>query len=247
MPLAWLTARPVAHRGLHDAALGVIENTTSAFRAAIVAGYGIECDVQLSRDGEAMVHHDFELGRLTIGSGPLSALTVAELKGVDFRATTDRMLTLGELCTLVGGRVPLLIEIKSRFDGDMRLARRVAEVLAGYSGPAAAMSFDPRVVACLRAIAPQITRGIVAERHYAHAEWAGMTPAQRRTLAFLLHTPRTRPHFVAYAVRDLPAAAPFVARHVFGLPLLTWTVRSAEDRLRAARFADQAIFEGFTP
>ena len=247
MPLAWLTARPVAHRGLHDAALGVIENTTSAFQAAIVAGYGIECDVQLSRDGEAMVHHDFELGRLTIGSGPLSALTVAELKVVDFRATADRMLTLGELCTLVGGRVPLLIEIKSRFDGDMRLTRRVAEVLAGYSGPAAAMSFDPTVVACLRAIAPHVTRGLVAERHYAHAEWAGMTPAPRRTLAFLLHTPRTRPHFVAYAVRDLPAAAPFVARHVFGLPLLTWTVRSAEDRLRAARFADQAIFEGFTP
>jgi glycerophosphoryl diester phosphodiesterase len=74
-----------------------------------------------------------------------------------------------------------------------------------------------------------------------------MTPAQRRSLAFLLHAPRTRPHFIAYAVRDLPAAAPLVARHLFGLPLLTWTVRSAEDRQRAARWADQAIFEGFRP
>ena len=247
MSLAWLTARPVAHRGLHDAARGVIENTASAFQAAIDGGYGIECDVQLSRNGEAMVHHDFELGRLTVGSGPLLALTAAELKIVDFRGSADRMLTLAELCALVAGRVPLLVEIKSRFEGDMRLTQRVAEVLAPYAGPVAAMSFDPAVLATLREMAPHITRGIVAERHYAHAEWSRMTPAQRRSLAFLLHASRSRPQFVAYAVRDLPAAAPLVARHVFGLPLLTWTVRSEEDRRRAARFADQAIFEGFTP
>jgi len=247
MPLDWLTARPVAHRGLHDAARGVIENTASAFAAAIGGGFGIECDVQLSRDGEAMVHHDVQLGRLTVGSGPLSALTAAELKIVDFRATADRMLTLSELCALIGGRVPLLVEIKSRFDGDMRLARRAAEVLAAYAGAAAAMSFDPAVVTTLREVAPQISRGIVAERHYAHAEWSAMTAAQRRSLAFLLHAPRTRPHFVAFAVRDLPSPAPLIARHVFGLPLLTWTVRTPHDRATAARWADQAIFEGFTP
>ena len=247
MPLDWLTARPVAHRGLHEAARGVVENTASAFKAAVAAGFGIECDVQLSRDGEAMVHHDFELGRLTIGSGPLAALTAAELRIVDFRDSADHMLTLSELCALVAGRVPILVEIKSRFDGDMRLSRRVADVLAGYSGPAAAMSFDPEPIALLREIAPGLTRGIVAERHYRHAEWSAMTPAQRWTLAFLLHAPRTRPHFIAWAVRDLPSPAPFIARHVFGLPLLTWTVRSPEDRQRAARWADQAIFEGFTP
>jgi len=247
MPLDWLTAQPVAHRGLHDAARGVIENTPSAFEAAIAGGFGIECDVQLSRDGEAMVHHDGALGRLTIGSGPLSALTAAELKIVDFRDSADHMLTLGELCALVAGRVPLLVEIKSRFDGDMALTRRVAEVLAGYSGPAAAMSFDPGPVAWLRAHAPALTRGIVAERHYDHAEWSAMSAAQRRHLAFLLHAPRTRPQFVAWAVRDLPSAAPLVAQYLFGLPLLTWTVRTAEDRQRAARWADQPIFEGYWP
>ena len=67
----WLTARPIAHRGLHDAASGVIENTASAFRAAIAGGYGIECDLQISADGEAMVHHDDALGRLTDGTGRL--------------------------------------------------------------------------------------------------------------------------------------------------------------------------------
>src|SRR5262249_7282965 len=128
----WLTTRPIAHRGLHDAARGVIENTPSAFRAAVAAGFGIECDIQISADGEAMVHHDDALGRLTEGSAALEAMTAAALKSIRFKSTTDRMLTLGELCELVAGRVPLVIEIKSRFDGNLRLASRAAAVLAAY-------------------------------------------------------------------------------------------------------------------
>jgi glycerophosphoryl diester phosphodiesterase len=243
----WLKARPVAHRGLHDARAGVIENTRSAFEAAIAAGYGIECDVQASRDGEAIVHHDFALGRLTEGSGPLAALTAAELKIVAFRGTGDRMLTLGELCDLIGGRVPLFVEIKSRFDGELALTRRVAQVLGGYAGPAAAMSFDPDLVALLRAIAPGLTRGIVAERRYAHPEWAALPAFRKWRLAHLTHAARTRPHFVAWRVSDLPSLAPLVARSLLSLPLLTWTVRSEDDRRRAARFADQVIFEGWRP
>ena len=130
----WLTARPVAHRGLHDAANGVIENTPSAFEAAIAGNYAIECDLQLSADGEAMVHHDDVLGRLTDGAGRLDAMPAAELKRVAFKATKDRMLTLGELCALVAGRATLVIELKSQFDGDVRLPRRAAQVLAGYKG-----------------------------------------------------------------------------------------------------------------
>ena len=244
--LDWLTARPVAHRGLHDAD-AVIENTPSAFTAAIAANYAIETDVQLTADGEAMVHHDFALGRLTLGSRQLIAMSAAGLKDVPFKATADRMLTLAELCALVAGRVTLLVEIKSRFDGDRRLAARVAQVLANYAGPVAAMSFDPDVVAALREIAPRLTRGIVAERRYDDAEWQNLTPGQRRSLGLLLHGFRTRPHFVAYQVADLPSPGPFIARHLFGLPLLAWTVRSEDDRRRARRFADQMIFEGFRP
>src|SRR6266446_6578870 len=132
--LDWLIARPVAHRGLHDQK-SVIENTPSAFAAAIAARYGIECDLQISADGEAMVHHDDALGRLTEGAGRLDAMSAAELKRVSFKATADRMITLGELCELVGGRVTLLIELKSRFDGNRRLVMRAAQLLAGYDGP----------------------------------------------------------------------------------------------------------------
>src|SRR5450755_26560 len=96
--LAWLTARPIAHRGLHDAAEGVIENTASAFTAAIAGGYGMETDLQFSADGEAMVHHDDALGRLTQGQGRLADKAAAEIKAVRFKASQDRILTLGELC-----------------------------------------------------------------------------------------------------------------------------------------------------
>src|SRR5450830_115716 len=102
--LNWLTALPLAHRGLHDAAAGVIENTASAFSAAIVSGYGMESDLQISADGEAMVHHDDALGRLTDGSGRLADMAAAEIKAVRFQQSADRILTLSELCELVGGR-----------------------------------------------------------------------------------------------------------------------------------------------
>jgi glycerophosphoryl diester phosphodiesterase len=245
--LDWLTAQPIAHRGLHDAAAGVIENTASAFRAAIEGGFAIETDLQISGDGEAMVHHDFALGRLTLGTRQLAAMTAAGLKEVPFKDTPDRMLTLGELCDLVAGRTPLVLELKSRFNGDNRLAARATEALRSYAGPVALMSFDPEPIAALRELAPGLPRGIVAEHHYKDSEWYELSVNQKRSLAFLLHGLRTRPHFVAYHVKDLPSPAPLIARYLFGLPLLAWTVRNAENRKRAERWADQMIFEGFRP
>jgi glycerophosphoryl diester phosphodiesterase len=243
----WLTARPVAHRGLHDRARGIIENMPGAAQAAVDGNFAIECDIQLSADGEAMVHHDDALGRLTDGSGALLGMTAAELQAVKFRDTSERMMTLGDLCALVQGRVPLVIEVKSHFDGDRKLVARMAQVLSPYRGPAVGMSFDPDQVLALRELMPQLPRGIIAERRYDAADWPQATPAQRRGMLHLRHAFRTRPHFVAYCVDDLPAAAPWIARHVFGLPLLTWTVRTAEQRQRAARYANQMIFEGFRP
>ena len=245
--LAWLTARPIAHRGLHDATAGIIENTASAFAAAIAGGYGIETDLQISADGEAFVHHDDALGRLTEGSGHLAAMTAREIEAVRFKATRDRIMTLGDLCDFVAGRATLVIELKSHFDGDRRLVQRSADVLANYRGPVAVMSFDPAMIEVVRWIAPHLTRGIVAERYYAHQEWDRFPRAEKRSMAMFLHAGRTRPQFIAYGIKDLPAAAPLVARLVFRLPLLTWTVRSEADRRTAARWADQMIFEGLRP
>src|SRR5262249_26108733 len=152
-----------------------------------------------------MVHHDDILGRLTDGSGALRDLSAAALKRVPFRATADRMMTLGDLRDLAAGRVPLLIEIKSRFDGDLRLATRAAAVLAGYRGPVAVMSFDPALVIEMRRIAPRIVRGIVAGRGHPPLVWKFLNPAQRFELTFLLHAPMSRPAFLAHQVDDLAA------------------------------------------
>ena len=243
----WLTARPVAHRGLHDAAGGIIENMPGAALAAIAQNFAIECDIQLTADGEAMVHHDDELGRLTEGSGALLDKSALELKSVSFRNTSERMMTLSDLCTLVAGRVPLVIEVKSHFDGDRRLVKRMAEVLSVYQGPAAGMSFDPDLVMALRELVPSRPRGIVAQRTYEDEYWAKLTQAQRDSMLYLRHGFQTQPHFVAFKVDHLPAPAPWIARNLFGCALLTWTVRTAEQRARAAQYADQMIFEGFVP
>jgi len=243
--LGWLTARPIAHRGLHDAARGIIENTASAAAAAIAGGYGIEADLQVSADSEAMVYHDEALGRLTDGVSALRDLTAAALGRISFKATADRMMTLGGLIDLVAGRATLVLELKSRFDGDLRLAARTAAVLARYGGPVGVMSFDPVPIAHLRRVAPGLVRGIAAERHYRLPHWDFLDARRKRALAFLLHVATSRPAFIAWRVEDIAAFAPRAARFMFGLPLLTWTVRSEQDRMTAARYADQFIFEGF--
>jgi glycerophosphoryl diester phosphodiesterase len=243
----WLTARPVAHRGLHDISRGIVENMPGAVQAAIAGNFSIEVDIQLSADGEAMVHHDHALGRLTVESGELVARTAAELKAVTFKDTSERMMSLSDLCAMVAGRVPLVIEVKSRFDGDRKLVRRMAEVLASYPGPAVGMSFDPDQVLALRELVPSRPRGIVAQRSYEDDYWAHLTKAQRDGMLYLRHGFRTRPHFVAFKVDHLPAPAPWIARKVFGCALLTWTVRTPAQRARAADHADQMIFEGFVP
>ena len=245
--LTWLTARPIAHRGLHDAARGLIENTAGAVAAAIEAGFGIEVDVQVSGDGEAMVYHDATLGRLAEGAERLDRLTAAALKQVPFRGSSERMMTLSDLCDLVAGRGAMAIELKSRFDGDDRLPSRVAEVLARYGGPAAPMSFDPRQIQVLRHKAPHIPCGIVAAKYRPHPYWDLMPIWMRRGMGYLLTGLSARPQFVAYAVADLPAFAPLFARRVLGLPLLAWTVRTESERQRAMRWADQMIFEGLWP
>ena len=243
----WLTARPIAHRGLHDRARGIIENMPAAAQAAVSGNFGIECDIQLTADGEAMVHHDDALGRLTEGTGALLGMTSGQLRAVKFKDTSERMMSLGDLCALVAGRVPLVIEVKSHFDGDRTLVTRMSEVLASYSGPVAGMSFDPDQVLALRETMPALPRGIIAERTYDEADWPQATLAQRQSMLHLRHAFRTRPHFVAFWIDDLPAPAPWIARNVFGLPLLTWTVRTPEQRATATRYADQMIFEGFLP
>ncbi len=243
--LAWLVARPIAHRGLHDPEKGPVENTLGAALAAIARGFSIECDVQLSRDGEAMVFHDPTLDRLTTAQGVLKNRTVAELGAVAFRGSPERIPTLSGLLGAIAGRVPLVCEIKSGFDGDMRLCERVAEIARGYSGPLALKSFDPAVIAHLRARAGLANPlGMVAEASYEDDYWSDLSSAQKRSCAAFLHYPETRPDFLSWRVDDLPYPTPALLRALKQIPVMVWTVRTPEQKHAAKAWADQILFEG---
>jgi glycerophosphoryl diester phosphodiesterase len=245
---SWLTARPIAHRGLHDKARGVIENSLSAARAAIEGRYAIECDVQLSSDGEAFVFHDFTLDRLTTEKGLVRDKSAATIATTALAGSSDRIPTLAAFIDMIAGQVPLVVEIKSLFDGDMALTQRTLDVLASrLQWPIVVKSFDPRIVAELRRLAPSVTRGIVAMNDYNYPDYKHLSAQERHAMANLLHFRETRPDFISWRVRDLPSAAPFLTRGALDLPLMTWTVRTPEDRAKAAAYADQMVFEGFTP
>lgn len=246
---SWLVAKPIAHRGLHDKANGVIENTLSAAEAAIARGFPIELDVQLTADNEAIVFHDFDLARLTDATGPVVERRLADLTGIGISGSKggDKIPSLKQFLDTIAGRVPLVIEIKSRFDGDVRLTKRVCEILADYKGPFVVKSFDPFVVTTLRTSAPTITRGIIGELHFASKGDSFMSPELKHRLANLLHFSESQPQFVSWKVDDLPCAGPYLCKVLGNLPVMTWTVRNPEQRARAEKHADQMVFEGFIP
>jgi glycerophosphoryl diester phosphodiesterase len=244
--LYWLK-RPIAHRGLHDAARGVIENSASAVIAAMGRGYAIEVDLHCAAGNMPVVFHDATLDRLTEETGPVSAHDVESLRAIPLKGSRDRILSLPDLLALIGGYVPLVLEVKSTWKGDGKFEANIAAALAPYPGPVAVMSFDPYSVAAFREVAPTLPRGLVSERFTNANHWAELSRLQRFAMRHLLTSAFARPHFIAYDIAALPALAPLIAKAVFGLPLITWTVRTKADRERALRYADAMIFEGIEP
>ncbi len=242
--LYWLR-RPFAHRGLHDAERGVIENSLSAVKAAMGKGYAVEVDLQCAADDMPVVFHDAKLDRLTGETGPVAARDAEVLHKIPLRNSGDTILPFTDLLDLVEGRVPLLLEVKSAWRRDGVFEKNIAKPLAAYKGPVGVMSFDPYAVAAFREAAPSISRGLVSER-FGKDQWPQLSARQRFTMRHLLTSAFARPQFIAYDVRALPAVAPLAAR-LAGLPLLAWTVRTEEERVRALRYVDAIIFEGIRP
>jgi len=232
----WLTRSVYAHRGRHDRDAGAVENSPTAFAAAIAAGLGIECDVQRSRDGQAMVFHDEDLARLTGREGVLADETAATLTRMTLTGGSDTIPTLGTLLAQVGGRVPLLIEVKIARGGRVApLCLAVRRALEGYAGPVAVMGFDPRVSAWFRHYAPHLVRGLVMTE----ASWRTLGAKARRHVALW----RARPDFLAYDIDDIGGSFAQGQRRR-GIPLLTWTVDNPSRAARAAARADAPIAEG---
>lgn len=230
----WLTQWEYAHRGLHSS--GVPENSIAAARAAIDAGMGIECDIQRSCDGHPMVFHDWELDRLTHASGPVTERSRGELEGVTLRESGESIASLARFSEDIRGRVPLLVEVKSKPGYDVELTCAcVSNVLQSYPHDHAVMSFDPRVAKWFRKNAAQTVCGLVMRE-----DMMGHTQSfeeRREALDF------AKPDFLGYHIASLPN--PWVAElRASGLPVLTWTVNTPETRRIALQNADALIAEG---
>ncbi len=246
LPAEFLTS-PFAHRGLHDRAAGVIENSRSAIKAAVAAGYGVEIDLQLSADGEAMVFHDDGLDRLTAETGPVRRRSSAALERIELVGCEECIPTLVDVLDIVGARVPMLVEIKDQsgclgpIDG--RLERRAAQLLSAYDGPAALMSFNPYSVAACAEAAPGIPRGRVTERFRADG-WDNLTPERAAELNRFDDLDRLGASFISHDHKDLSnpevAAAKQSGRHI-----LCWTTKSPAEDKAARRIAENVTFESY--
>jgi glycerophosphoryl diester phosphodiesterase len=223
----WPGPAGFAHRGLHGS--GVPENSIAAFRAALDMGAGIECDVRLSVDGEVMIFHDHDLRRLCASALAVESTAASILAAQRLYDSGEHIPTLRQLLELVGGKVPLLIELKCRGGNASLLSAAVADRLAGYVGPVGVMSFEPKATRWFARHRPRMRRGLViSERASAFDRWRGMRVA--------------RPLFIA--VDRVALARPWVAKVRLKHWLYSWTIRTTEQRETAQVHADALIWEG---
>ena len=238
---------PITHRAFHDLDAGRPENSRAAIRAAMDAGYGIEIDLQLSADGQAMVFHDYALDRLTHETGAVRQLSAAQLGTIALKGGDGEGIpTFAEVLEIVAGRVPLLIELKDQ-DGAMgtdigALEAATVTALQGYEGDVALMSFNPHSVAKLAELAPEIPRGLTTSS-YDPAQWP-LSETLCDTLREIPDFDRTGAQFISHERAD--AARPRVQElRAQGVPILSWTIRSAAEEVEVRKHVDNITFEGY--
>ena len=234
---------PVAHRGLWTPD-GAPENSLAAFQAACAGGYGIELDVQLTADGEAVVFHDERLERMTGHEGRLRDHTAAELGAMALNGTDETIPTLADTLTMIGHRAMVFIELKTPFGEVGPLEKRVTDVLVDHNGPTAVIGFNPYSHAWFADHHPQILRGLDS---YGWNDDSArkLAPEMRKSLAALEQVELARPDFLALGLDMLPSARADLYR-AKGMPIVAWTVRSPDQWEGVRDHCDNLIFEGFT-
>jgi glycerophosphoryl diester phosphodiesterase len=241
---AWerLFTPAVAHRGLWSPD-GAPENSLGAFEAACAAGYGIELDVQLSADGEAMVFHDDDLQRMCGQPGRITDHTAADLGEMRLKGTDERIPTLVEAMVEVGHRAMVHVELKTPYGRVGPLEQRVHEVLIDHNGPCAVIGFNPYAHAWFAERFPGVLRGL---NSYSYRGAAHMEADQRRAFANLEQVSIARPHFLALGLDMLPSEKANKLR-AKGMPVIAWTVREPAQWDAVSGTCDNLIFEGFRP
>ena len=231
-----------AHRGLFDNRNGVPENSMAAFQRAVEAGFGMELDVQLTKDGQLVVFHDKTLSRMCGADVCLSDLSYEETQRYALLGTNERIPLFSQVLELVHGRVPLIVEIKHYSSVD-RVAQAAYALLSRCNGPYCVESFHPLAVRWFKKNAPQVIRGQLA---------SGVTSRespkyQQAFLKYLLVNALSRPDFIAYDIREDKNASILLLRHMFTPLWVAWTVRTAREHEKALQTYDLQIFEGFMP
>lgn len=233
---------PVAHRGLWTPD-GAPENSLGAFQAACAAGYGIELDVHLSSDGEAMVFHDNTLQRMTGIEGRLRDRTAAELGEMSLMGTDETIPTLAETLALIGHRAMVHVELKTHWGEVGPLERRVHEIIIDHAGPLCVIGFNPYSHAWFAEHYPGVLRGLDS---FSYRDVKHLNPEQREAYARLEQVEIARPHFLALGLDMLPSERADAYR-AEGMPVVAWTVRKPEQWEAVKDHCDNLIFEGFTP
>ncbi len=241
--------KPIAHRGLHDYNNGIIENSSSAFEAAISSRYAIECDLQFTKDEKAVVFHDETLERLTNIQGKISDISSKQATNITLKnsANNDKIQSLTQMLKQINGRETLVLELKMQTDGRNDLfAKAVAHDLKNYHGSVAIISFVPEILISVKKYGFRGSIGIIVERFIHEKAQQLLTKKQRFYLRHLLHYPKTKFDFVDadHNALDLPAVKLFRA---LGFPIMTWTIKSQVEADEALKWCDQITFEGFIP
>lgn len=233
-----------AHRGLHHKENGVPENSLKAFSLAALCGFGMELDLQLTKDNYVVVHHDHTIQRTCGVDRLISDLTLEELRGYRLMGTEEKVPLFSEVLKTVNGRTPLIVELKGYNDVNT-LCTLAMEELKEYKGLYCVESFDPRIVRWFRDNHPEIVRGQLMER--LKKQPGSVSAAQAFFGRNMMTNFLTRPHFEAYDFHAREVLSLKAARSVFGMQEVSWTLRTEEEYKKAKSMGNLCIFENILP
>lgn len=236
-----LRGKLIAHRGLHAPVGDAPENSLGAFRAAIDAGFAIETDIHVTRDGEVIVFHDDTLTRMCGDDRRPEDLTLEELRQFRLAGSGEGIPTFREFLDTVGGKVPLLIEFKCTDRATcVRLCAAADEILSGYTGDYLIQSFYPFVLRWYRKNRPSVCRGQLSTA-FRRDSFA------RKLLGCLLFNFLGRPDFISYEHKFERHICRRICCSVLGAFPVCWTIRSEEELTAAKKHFQTYIFENFLP
>lgn len=234
----WFVTMPMAHRGLHDA--DTPENSLAAFKKAEEEGYAIELDVQLMADGNIAVFHDYYLDRMTTGSGAISSKNLHDLKKIHLHGSSESVPTLDKVFETI--KTPIYIDVKSHGKAG-KFEQRLLALIRHYNPTVAIASFNPATLVWFRENAPDITRAVISY-NYRDSKFGLLT---RQKLKNLKYNRQIKPHFISYELDSLPFWRVWVARKLYKIPVISWTIRTKEDLAKAKKVSDNYIFEVIRP